>query len=254
LIIGAPKCGTTSLHGYLAQHPCVLPALNKEVRYFDQFSHKSLNWYRAHFPTRRARRRASQSPCEHILTGDATPTYLMDPEAPRRAHEVLPEAKLIALLRNPVDRAYSNYQMEVRYGTETLSFEEALDCEEERLKDERIEVYEDGARFKFTELHFAYQKKGLYAKQLKRWLEHYRRDRLLVLDSALLFEQPAECYAQVLDFLDLPPHEPESFPVLYQGIYRDTMHPETRKRLQNYYRPHNEALSHLLNTPFNWNK
>ncbi len=101
----------------------------------------------------------------------------------------------------------------------------------------------------FTELHFSYQKQGVYVEQLKRWLQHYRRDQLLVLDSALLFENPADCYAKVLDFLDLPPYEPNSFPVLYQGIYKDTMHPETRERLLQYYRPHNEKLAHLLQNP-----
>lgn len=252
LVIGAPKCGTTSLYGYLAQHPSVLPALGKEVRFFDQFRHRPLRWYRGHFPTRWAVRRAGREVGGRVLTGEATPTYLMSPVAPGRAHAVVPEAKLIALLRNPVDRAYSNYQMEVRHGTETLSFEEALDCEEERLRDERVEVYEDGARFKFTELHFSYQKQGIYVEQLKRWLEYYRRDQLLVLDSVLLFTEPAECYARILDFLGLPPYELGSFPVLYQGIYRDTMRPETRERLLEYYRPYNEELFELLGMGFEW--
>jgi len=252
LLVGAPKCGTTSLYGYLAEHPNVLPAMDKEVRFFDQFCHRSLSWYRGHFPMRRELRRAERETGQRVLTGEATPTYLMSPVAPGRAHAVVPEAKLIALLRNPIDRAYSNYQMEVRHGTETLSFEEALDAEEERLKDERIEVYEDGARFKFTDLHFSYQKQGIYVEQLKRWLEYYHRDQLLVLDSELLFENPAECYARVLDFLGLPPHEPDSFPVLYQGIYKDTMRPKTRKRLLEYYQPHNEELFELLGERFEW--
>ena len=74
LIIGAPECGTTSLYGYLVQHPSVLPALDKEVRFFDQFRHKPLKWYRGHFPTRRAVRRAEQDIGGRVLTGEATPT------------------------------------------------------------------------------------------------------------------------------------------------------------------------------------
>lgn len=107
LIIGAPKCGTTSLYGYLVQHPSVLPAMCKEVRFFDQFSHKPLGWYRGHFPTRWAVRRAEKDVGGRVLTGEATPTYLMLDVAPGRAYDVAPEAKLIAVLRNPVDRAYS---------------------------------------------------------------------------------------------------------------------------------------------------
>src|SRR6188508_1226206 len=102
MIIGTQKGGTTSLHRYLDKHPDVTMALKKEVHFFDSFYFKGSDWYLAHFPLR----------SEAAQTGEASPTYIFHPEAPRRVYDAFPQVKLIALLRNPVDRAYSHHQME----------------------------------------------------------------------------------------------------------------------------------------------
>ena len=102
LLIGAQKCGTTSLYNYLVSHPEVRRCLRKEVGYFDQHFDRGLAWYLAHFPMK------SFVGFQQV-TGEATPDYYYSPQAPQRAHLVMPQAKLIILLRNPVDRAHSQY-------------------------------------------------------------------------------------------------------------------------------------------------
>ncbi|MBU0638918.1 MAG: sulfotransferase domain-containing protein, partial [Planctomycetes bacterium] len=140
LIIGAQKAGTTSLHRYLCRHPNVLGPWSKEVHYFDIQYDKGTTWYRTHFPSwpykclkdiRRGRR---------SLAFETSPYYLFHPCVPERVHKLLPNVKLIAILRDPVGRAYSHYHHELRLGYETLPLEEALAKEEERLAGEADKI------------------------------------------------------------------------------------------------------------------
>jgi len=125
LIIGTQKGGTSSLHHYLSRNNSVRMAIKKEVHFFDSYFGKGLAWYLAHFARRK----------DAVITGEASPSYLMHPLVPRRVHGAFPQMRLIALLRNPVDRAYSHYQMNVRKGIEALSFEDAVEQEPSRLHD-----------------------------------------------------------------------------------------------------------------------
>jgi hypothetical protein len=168
IIIGAQKAGTTSLYKYLRQHPNIVPALKKEVKFFDCNYDLGLDWYRSHFPYHSKLNGQK-------MTGEASPHYLFHPLAARRIANVLPEVKLIALLRNPVERAYSHYQLNVRRGREPLSFEQAIDKEEERLQGmrEKILAGEDIPLYNF--LHYSYLAKGIYADQLQYWFAQFPR-------------------------------------------------------------------------------
>jgi len=154
LIIGAQKCGTTSLYRYLIQHPQIEPAIKKEIHYFDLNYNKPIQWYLNQFPALKTQ--------SDRITGEATPYYIFHPHAPYRIKEHMPDAKIIVLLRNPVDRAYSHYHYAVeRYG-ETLSFEEALDIENERLAGE-MEKFQKNPYYKSRNYRcFSYQKRGIY--------------------------------------------------------------------------------------------
>src|SRR4051794_22945776 len=125
LILGAQKAGTTALYAYLRWHPEITGPSFKEVSFFDRHYANGERWYRAHMPARR-----------RSLVGEASPSYLFHPLAPERVAGLLPEARLIALLRNPVARPSSNYQNEVALGGEPLSFEEAIGREDERMEGE----------------------------------------------------------------------------------------------------------------------
>ncbi|HXS47682.1 MAG TPA: sulfotransferase domain-containing protein, partial [Solirubrobacterales bacterium] len=164
LIIGAQKGGTTSLHAYLSEHRRVSPSSTKEVHFFDHAYDRGLGWYRAHF------QRSAKAPLS--LSGEATPYYLFHPLVPARVAETLPESRLIVILRDPVDRAFSHHNHELALGFEDLPFEEAIEREPERLEGEQERILEDPGYRSFAHQHHSYVSRGRYAEQLERWLAH----------------------------------------------------------------------------------
>ncbi|MCZ6573179.1 MAG: sulfotransferase domain-containing protein [Planctomycetota bacterium] len=248
---GAMKGGTSSLFSYLGQHPQVLPASTKEVYYFDRQFARGPGWYRAHFPLKytlwnRSRRRGMST-----LTGEATPSYLSHPHAPRRAAELVPEAKILISLRNPVDRSYSQYQNMLREEREHLSFEEALEAEPERTR-LRIEAIEqDPEHNDWHYMHQAYLARGHYEEQVARWLKHFPKESVLVLRSEDMFENAQGFYAHMLDFLGLQPRTKTDLAPQNTASY-DPMPKHVRKRLIEYYEPHNRALYELVGRDFGW--
>jgi hypothetical protein len=182
LIIGAMRSGTTSLARYLDAHPDVYLAPTKEVRYFDRHHDEGLEWYRSHFA----------GAGDASLVGEATQTYLYDPQAMQRMAVTVPHARLIAILRDPVDRAYSHYWLNKAREREPLSFLDALDAEPERL-----------ARGDLDSLYFySYVDRGRYARQLERLEAHYERGCVLTLLFDDLRDHPDTTYDQVLRFLE----------------------------------------------------
>ena len=127
LVLGAQKAGTTALYAYLRWHPGITGPSWKEVSFFDRHWWRGPAWYRGQFPLRSGTR----------LVGEASPSYLFHPLAPERVRALVPDARLVALVRDPVARAYSHYQHEVALGREPLSFEDALAAEPERTRGRR---------------------------------------------------------------------------------------------------------------------
>ena len=140
IVIGAQRCGTTSLYAYLSSHPQVVPAIKKEVHFFDYNFGKGLDWYRSHFPR--------WTPMG--VTGEATPYYMFHPNAAKRVYQVIPQTKLIMLLRNPIDRAYSHYHHEVRLGVESATFQEAIRLEPARINHEMERMLGDQNYYSFS--------------------------------------------------------------------------------------------------------
>lgn len=234
IIVGTQKGGTTSLHHYVTGHPQVGRGRGKEIHFFSWKYDKGLDWYLARFP----------SDGEAMVVGEASTSYLCHPEAPARVRRVLPDVKLIVLLRNPVDRAYSQYQMNVRKGYEALTFEDALAAEPQRL------CSADSMSATLWR-YSSYATRGLYAEQLEWWLDEFPREQLLVLQSETLFERPAECLREALAFLGLSTWEPVEYEVHNPGSYND-MRAETRARLVAQFAPHNRRLYDLLGRDFGW--
>lgn len=245
LIIGAQKGGTTSLFNYLVRHPDVLPPFGKEIHYFDLHYARGVRWYRGRFPYGYRLRGGA-------LTLDASPYYLMHPQAPGRAAHLLPDAKLVVLLRNPVDRAFSHYQHEVRGGRESLSFGEAIEMEAERLAGEEERLRADSGYYSYNHHRYSYTRRGRYIEQLRRWVEHFPRSRLLVLQSERLFRDPADTIGEVQEFLGLRPHGGEAYKTFLQGAYDREMPPELRRRLVTYFEPCNSELYQWLGEEFDW--
>jgi Sulfotransferase domain len=245
LIIGAQRSGSTSLFNYLAQHPNVLPPLGKEIHYFDLHYARGVRWYRGRFPfTHRLRPPA--------ITIDASPYYLAHPLAAERAHRLLPEVKLVALLRNPIERAFSHYQHEIRDGRETLPFAEALDREAERLAGEEERLQADPGYYSHNHHRYSYVRRGHYLEQLLRWTRRYPRSQLLVLQSEWLFQDPAAASAAVYEFLGLRAHRLEKYKPFYQGAYDRRIPADVRRRLAAHYEPLNRELYQWLGREFDW--
>lgn len=245
LIVGAQRAGTTALYEYLRRHPAVTGPAWKEVNFFDVHYRRGEAWYRGHFPIG-ARRRGLDP-----IVGEASPSYLFHPLAPARVRALLPEVRLIALLRNPIARAHSHYHHEVDLGREPLAFEDALEREEERMRGELERMLADPAYVSHAWWNFSYLARGRYAEQLERWLAVFPREQLLVLPSELLFDRPAETYARILEFLGAAPHELGSYPRVFGRDYSE-MRAETRRELADYYERPNRQLSELLGQELGW--
>lgn len=253
VIIGAMKCGTTSLYRHLEQHPQIAPARRKEVHYFDWYYGKGEPWYRGQFPLA-SRASKSDDPVRRVITGEASPYYLFHPHAPGRLKQLLPEARLIVLLRNPVDRAWSHYHHVQKRNGENLSFEKALDAEQERLKGELERLEADPAYRSFEYQKHSYQARGVYVDGLRAWMAHFDPACFLILRSEDFFADPSQVYRQTLDFLGLAPYDLPRYEKFLAGSYESEMHPATRDRLVDYFRPHNRRLEELLGREMNWDR
>jgi len=244
VMIGGMKCGTTSLFQYLQQHPGVSKVYVEEVHFFDLNYHRGINWYRAHFPMK-------GKGDDRRISGDDSPYYIFHPLVPGRVKADLPDVRMIALLRNPVDRAHSHYHHETRRGREDLSFERALEKEEERLEGEVARMERDPEYASFNHQRYTYMSRGRYAEQLKRWFDIFPEDRFLVLQSEAMFKGPQTVFDRVLAFLDLPPMELPDYDIFNPGGY-PAMRDETRRFLSEHFEPHNEELFKLLGEKFDW--
>jgi hypothetical protein len=204
LIVGAQRCGTTSMYKTLSQHPMVLPAvLHKGAHYFDTGYGHGPAWYRGHFPLQVTARRAAPAPGRLPITGESSPYYMFHPLAGQRIATDLPGVKLLVLLRDPVERAYSAHTHETARGFETEPFERALELEPVRLAGEEAKLVADPAYQSYSHQHHAYVSRGRYADQLRRLEGLFGRDRLHVVDSQRFFTDPEPVFAEVVDFLGI---------------------------------------------------
>ena len=256
LIIGGQRCGTTSLYNYMIRHPYIASASTKEVHYFDIHYRKGANWYRAHFPTVARKYYMTRVKQRDCLTGEATPYYLYHPSAPRRICELIPRVKLIVLLRNPVDRAFSHYLHALRSNAETLPFEEALRQEEERLKGEEEKILRNEECYSFNHQYFSYLSRGLYLRQIRNVLTHFPKDQVLIECSEEFYAAPQKTLTRVYEFLNLPDWALEKYEKFYSAMdaMKEPLSPELRKWLVDYYRPHNQELYGFLGRRFDWDR
>jgi hypothetical protein len=258
IIIGAERGGTTSLYNYLVEHPNIASAAKKEVHFFDDNFPKGVSWYRGQFPYAAHRYYAENVRKRDLITGEGSPYYLFHPHAAKRVKQVAPHAKLIVVLRNPVERAYSHYCWEVGWGNEKLTFEEAIACEEERTKKEGDKIAANEHYISYNHLHFTYLAKGIYVDQLQHWMSLFPKEQFLLLQSEEFYADPAASFKQTLEFLNVPKAEPKALQKEYKqynkpkNIAPSSMNPETRKQLVEYFEPHNARLYKFLGKDFGW--
>lgn len=255
LIIGTKRGGTTSLWRYLLQHPLVprlFPAWNtKTSHYFEENWSRGEAWYRSHFPTDRQRAWLQRRRGAPPRVGEAAPLYMFHPLVAERVAKLMPNVKLIVLLRDPVERAYSHWKERRTEGTEPLSFAEALEAEEERTAGEREKLIADPYYHSNAYDWYTYRARGRYLEHLEPWLELFDRDQLLIVPSETFYRDPAKVYAQVLDHIDLPAYRLPSYDV-FNDRPSEGMDSKVRAELVSYFRPYNEALERRLGMTFDW--
>ncbi len=225
IVIGGMKCGTSSLFKYLNQHPQLFSSNYKEVRYFshDEYYSRGEKWYRIHFPL------AKDIP-ENSLVFEASPDYLFYEEAPERMAKLLPGVKLIALLRNPTERAISHYFHDLKKGRKQGEIFNAV-------TDDR-EIYKD---------------KGMYKKQLERYYELFPPDNILIINSEKFFEDPVKTLKETCLFLGVDPDfkigdlSPQQV-----GFNRQPVDAAVYDYLDDYYKPFNQALFDFIGKKFEW--
>jgi len=257
LIAGAARCGTTSMFEALSQHPAVFNAAllpwTKEVHYFDNNYDRGLAWYQCHFPpTARARlsaRRAGTAP----VAFESGPSYMFHPLAPERINRDLPGVKLLVLLRDPVERAYSAHANRVSSGCENEPFARALELEDARLEGEVERMLADPVYVSHSYRHHAYRTRGQYADQLERLERIFGRDRIHVIDSGDFFADPGPVYDQVLDFLGLPRRGHPLFG-RHNARPRSAMPETVRAALEEHFRPYDERLTAWLGHEPSWER
>lgn len=252
IIIGAAKGGTSSLYDYLTQHPSIYSCVVKEPNYFAMYYDRGINWYKSCFPTTLKKYNVETFERKKFVTGEASTQYYWYPHTPKRIKKILPKVKLILLLRNPIDRSFSHYNMNVNGGKEVLSFEEAIDQEKERTHEEYKKILENEYYFSPKYTLQAYLAKSIYVNFLSEWLKHFSLQQFLIIKSEDFYNNPNKIYNEVLEFLNLPKAKLKNYKITRKGSY-DTMNPNTRRKLVEYFRPYNEKLYKLLEKDFEWN-
>ena len=236
LIIGAARCGTSSLFINLLKHPRLrgpkLPLTRfkneKECHFFDKKFNDpkyGLDWYKKRF----------QDPCKDVVFFEATPNYLFVPRLPSLVFRCVPKAKFIVMLRNPVDRAWSHFyhwRDKNRHPTEIL-------------KNRNSE----------------YVKKGIYWEQLERWFRVFKREQFLIIRSEDFFADPKMIIAQCFEFISVESYDFKGKSIFYWDPKRDFLISKRSYRhapqgimnwLRKFYAPHNRRLEKLLDRKFGW--
>jgi hypothetical protein len=255
IIIGAKRGGTTSLWKYLDSHPGILPTFPraeqiKGTYFFDEEWSRGERWYRGHFPTDLSRSRAAHKLGYDPIAFEASPYYLFHPHAPRRAHQVAPDALIVALLRDPVERAFSHYK-ERRNHTEPLSFADALAAEDERTAGEEARMLADPTVVSAAHRHQTYLAQSRYAPMLERWFDAYGREQVLVTASEDFYADPQAFCDEITTRVGLPRHDlgtPEPF----NSEPSADMDPAVRAQLRAALDEDIEAVEAMLGRPMPW--
>ncbi|MCZ6738882.1 MAG: sulfotransferase domain-containing protein [Actinobacteria bacterium] len=233
LVIGGMRCGTSSFFRWLCDHPDVACSSRKEIHFFDLQFHRGTNWYRGFFPMRGS----------GVLTFDATPSYMTHPLAASRAKDVVPDALLIALLRNPTDRAWSHYRYRRLLGTESRTFAQVVEDE----------LHLDGTAQRKAFLatgEIPILPAGRYVDQLKPWLRSFGRDHILVLDANRMFESPLETGREVQTFLGM---RRVDLPLAQRNVSPpDWPDADSLEMVDSYYVGPNRELQELIGATFEW--
>ena len=250
-VIGGVRCGTTSLYHYLGQHNCIKQAAYDELGYFDDNFHLGVNWYRSLFPTKFVQKK-TEAEFKKFLTYDVTPFYIYNPLVVDRIFKFSPNAKIIAVLRNPIDRAYSNYNNKIQEEGDTkTTFEEVVYSEIEKI--ESNENNQKNNAFLVDEFYELLLARGFYSKQLEYWFKKFPRNNMLLISSEELAVNTDKIVSKIFEFLEVPDQKINDL-TKQNKIKYPKMKDSTREILINFFKPHNEKLFEMLGSKFDWDE
>lgn len=253
VLAGAQRCGTTSLFRALIAHPAVLqPVFHKGINYFDVGYDRGFDWYRGHFPLRARGRLAARGGHEGV-TFDASGYYMYHPHAAERLGRDLPGIKVVVMLRDPVERAYSAYRHEFARGFETETFERALELEDDRVEPELQRMLAHPGYASYSHRHHSYRRRGQYAEQIQRLHDHVGRDNVHVVDSQAFFTRPEEEYGRLLEFLGLARHLPATFD-RWNARPGSEISDRARQLLDRALQEPDQRLEDILGAPPSWRR
>ncbi|HYO39135.1 MAG TPA: sulfotransferase [Nocardioidaceae bacterium] len=257
LVVGVKRGGTTSMFNYLLQHPGVTGLFpqsrgKKSTDYFFKGTHLGESWYRSHFHSSLHRSRVARRLGYAPVGGEASPYYLWDPRIAARVRSLAPRVKAVALLRDPVERAWSHYQERTENGVEPLSFAEALAAEPERTAGELERMHADPGYYSEAHDWYAYRARGVYLPQLRNWLSVFPADQLLVLRSEDMYADVQGVFDRTCAFLDLPRFELPTRRSFNASQVRSSVPDSCRAELANWFAPHNRELEAFLGRSLNW--
>lgn len=244
IIFGCSRSGTVALNRYLSQHPEIIMASRKEVHFFNKDVHfkQGKNWYRSFFPLKIF--------SEKKIIGEATPSYIHNPKSAKRIFEILPNVKLICMLRNPIDRAYSHYFHNIgKKGRESLEFEDAIEQENSRISYEKYNKIFDGENF----FHYSYLDRGLYLEQILEWMKIFPKEQFLFIKNEDLENNIDKTLNDIFKFLNLKPYNIPNKKKINVGNY-PPMKKDTRLKLIEFFRENNKKLANFLDIELDWNK
>ena len=258
IIIGSGRAGTTSLYSYLIQHPNIITSFSHreqkaaDLHFFEYMISSSTNWYRSHFPTKISKKLLQLRTKSSVISGEFTSTYMYHPFVPKRIFDLIPNIKLIVILRNPVDKVYSAFSQQFQFKEFTSSFEDYIESELKRIK--IIENEPDLKTFNEDFESIAVPnilRHGIYHTYLKKWLELFSKKQIYVVDSKDLHDNTQETLDNIFKFLEIHPVNIPDTSKINVGKYSkmDTL---TRRRLLDFFSPFNDKLNYLLGTKFHW--
>ncbi|MBX6321654.1 MAG: sulfotransferase domain-containing protein [Rhodospirillaceae bacterium] len=251
LVVGAQKAGTSSLFHYLIAHGSYLRPVLKETNYFDVNYDRGLAWYLSYFPSlarKRAREAATGGP---VITGESATYYVIHPWAPVRIRQNFPAAKIIIMMRDPVTRAISHYNHNIRAGREPLPMLEAFEREAERVEPVARRLAEDPDYPCFEHQHYSYLLRGRYLEQIQRWMQLFPREQIHLILSEEMFADPDRELRALCRFLGIPERSLDSYGVANPDRSRRRDDRATAF-LMDYFRTPNRLLSEFLGRPLPW--
>lgn len=248
IIIGASRSGTSSLFYNLVKHPYINGPLNnvKELHFFDSQHKRGLNWYNNHFPERG----------ENMVHLEATPNYLYILDAPQRAKELMPKTRFIVMLRNPIDRTWSDYW------TQSKEFKEVL-WHDGYFDKQGGYVYKEAHAQVLMNPRITFVEKSIYVRHLERWFEYFARDNFLILKSEEFFRDEHAAIKKCFEWMKLYPIKRKKLiysDIKYDNLFgqpaKDKRNPKPSKHifswLKEYFEPYNKELHSFLGKDFGW--